>query len=214
MQSRGSAIQFVHEHYTVGSCTNDHPRPMPRAAASTPPADTNHSEAAFLAFWGAASRLRRLAEVRFAQWEISPAQWRVLYALHHRDLEGDRSVRATDLCHELFLTKATMSGLLNRLVRMRLLRRARMADDQRAASVTLSTSGRTLVVDVLSGHGPWIASLLAGLTIEQQRSLTRTLAVLTQSLDPIVQATGTSLPDRSTAGPSQHARRSTRKPQQ
>jgi DNA-binding MarR family transcriptional regulator len=204
----GRAIQFAHEHSAIGSRTNDHAHDMPRAASPSPSIAKRPSEAAFIAFWGAASRLRRLAEVRYAQWNLSPAQWRVLHALHQHALRGDRSVRATDLCNELLLTKATMSGLLNRLVRMRLLRRARMAVDQRAASVTLSATGRALVSTVLSDHRDWIASVMAGLTAAQQRSLTQTLSVLTHSLDPAVQAAAVLPP----TGSSRRTRRSTRKP--
>ncbi len=162
---------------------------MGTAARTTPCTD---AEAAFRAIWHTTARLRRLGEVRFARWNLSPAQWRVLRALDERAMAGDAVVRATDLCGELLLTKATMSGLLTRLVRMKLLSRSRITGDQRAASVALTGAGRALVATVRRDHSQWAGALMAGLTQSEQRGLAQTLTRLSASLDPLVEQATTS----------------------
>lgn len=153
------------------------------------------AEVAFRAFWQAGSRLRRLAEVRFAASGLSPAQWRVLRALHEHADAGRRSVRATDLCCELLLTKATVSGILNRLLRMGLVSRAPVKLDQRARAVTLTPAGRRIVASILHDHPAWMRGLMAGLSRAEQQTLTRTLSKLCRWLDPLVQKTGFAVPN-------------------
>lgn len=149
------------------------------------------AESAFRAFWQAASRLRRLGEIRFGEFGLSPAQWRVLRVLHERAGQGDRAVRATDLCAELLLTKATVSGLLARLRRLGLVSRSKLASDHRAQAVTLTDAGHGIVTSILADHASWADALMDGLTAAEQRSFTRLLNKLRQWLDPMVrEATG------------------------
>ncbi|MBS0196202.1 MAG: MarR family transcriptional regulator [Planctomycetes bacterium] len=164
------------------------------------------AEAAFGMFWRTAARLRRLAEVRFAACGLSPAQWRVMRALHEHSSAGGSSVRATDLCQELLLTKATVSGLVKRLLRMGLVTRSKVAIDQRAWAVALTAAGTRLVESILVDHPAWTSQLMEGLHPRQQRGLTQTLFTLCRWLDPLVERTGGVLASRAPEVPERTTR--------
>ncbi len=153
-------------------------------------ADASSGERAFRAFWCTAARLRRLGEVRFATWGLSPAQWRVLRFLDEQARAGNRAVRATDLCDELLLNKATVSALMSRLLRMGLVSRSTLQVDQRARAVTLTPAGRRMVAGILEGHPAWMRQLMAGLSASERRVLARMLDKLGRWLDPLVEKTG------------------------
>lgn len=149
------------------------------------------AEVAFRGFWRIAGLLKRLMEPRFARFGISPAQWGVLRLLHRGEHSGNPPPRLTDLSSQLILRPPSVSGLVDRLERMRLVSKASSSsdDDQRFRRVQLTDDGRHLVQRVLTGHGEWISHLMAGLTQPEQIEFSRMLENLGSHLED--------LPDRS-----------------
>jgi len=155
------------------------------------------AEVAFRGFWRAAGLLKRLMEPRFARFGISPAQWGVLRSLHRGEHSGNPPPRLTDLSAQLMLRPPSVSGVVDRLERMKLVTKAPLSsdDDQRFRRVQLTHDGRRLVQRVLTGHGEWIGRLMAGLTHAEQVEFSDLLEKLTGHLE--------ALPERSDwAGPS------------
>src|SRR5436190_13908372 len=145
------------------------------------------AEAAFRGFWRAAGLLKRLMEPRFARFGISPAQWGVLRALHRGEHSSHPPPRLTDLSSQLMLRPPSVSGVVDRLERMKLVSKAPLStdDDQRFRRVQLTDDGRRLVRRVLAGHGEWIGHLMAGLTQAEQLEFSGMLEKLAGHLEEL-----------------------------
>src|SRR5437016_2329371 len=76
--------------------------------------------------------LRRVMEPYFASFGISSSQWGVLRALHRARLEQRSGLRLTDLGDRLLVRPPSVTGVVDRLQRMRLVTRSPVAEDHRA----------------------------------------------------------------------------------
>jgi len=89
---------------------------------------------------------RALAAVdatRVHQWEelgLTLQQLRFLYQLHERDGQC-----VTELAGHMRVHPATITGLTNKLIRLRLVQRTTDRDDRRIKHIALTPSGRALV---------------------------------------------------------------------
>ena len=181
---------------------------MSKRAPDTVNSDqTGVTELAFRELWRVIGKLKRIAEPHFARFGISPAQWGILRCIQRRELDGSEPPRVTDLCDNLLVKPPSVSALVDRLERMKLVARAPTGDDQRSRRVCLTETGRRLVEQVLVGHGDWIRMLMAGLTIEEQTELLRMLNELGAHLEPLVQRTGAGADDPVVEGKSRRSRR-------
>ncbi|HEV7300895.1 MAG TPA: MarR family transcriptional regulator [Tepidisphaeraceae bacterium] len=70
------------------------------------------------------------------------------------------------------VTRATMTGLLDRLERDRLIKRSLDRHDRRKATVSLTTKGQTFLDGAMPGYYERIASMMSGLSQQEQQLLT------------------------------------------
>jgi DNA-binding MarR family transcriptional regulator len=147
------------------------------------PVPASGAEVAFREFWRVAGLLKRAMEPRFAQFGISPAQWAILRALHRSETSGAQPPRVTDLSRQLFIRPPSVTGVVNRLERMRMVTKIASRGDQRFRRVRLTDSGRQLVNRVLAGHPAWIKRLMMGLSRREQATLSALLGKLSTHLE-------------------------------
>jgi DNA-binding MarR family transcriptional regulator len=146
--------------------------------------DLNHAdnetsaEPAFRALVRTFGLLKRVMEPYFARFGISGSQWGVLRTLHRAAEEGTAELRLTDLGDRLIVRPASVTAVVDRLVRMGLVERRASDSDQRVKNVRLTATGRHFVCRVLQHHPRQIAEVLGGLGEEEQTELRRLLEKL------------------------------------
>lgn len=131
--------------------------------------------------------LRRVMEPFFLQYGISGAQWGVLRALWRAEQEGLKDLRAADLTERLLIRPPSVSGVIDRLDRQKLIQRTASSDDHRAKRIRLTPRGRKLIPHVLEGLSQKIPAVLGGLTSADQVRLEELLGKLMRHLDSIAQ---------------------------
>ena len=158
---------------------------MPRLIARGEHAAASNAggaEPAFLALVSTLGLLKRVMEPYFAHFGVSGAQWGVLRTLQRLEDEGEPEPRLTDLGHHLLVRPPSMTGAIDRLQRLGLVRRSASATDQRAKHVSLTPAGRALVERVLERHPAQINAVLGGLDPAEQAQLQTLLSRLTAHL--------------------------------
>jgi DNA-binding MarR family transcriptional regulator len=93
---------------------------------------------------------------------LSIAMWRVMAAL-----AANGSQRQIDLADLTSIDSSTLSRLVTRLVRMRLVTRSRSAHSNREVAVELSPKGQALVAQLIPIARQYEAAAIAGLTREE-----------------------------------------------
>ncbi len=115
--------------------------------------------------------LERLMQPHFARFGISGSQWGVLRTLNRVEETGQPGLRLTDLSEQLVIRPPSVTGMVDRLVRMKLVNRTKVASDTRARLVSLTPKGRELVTRVLKVHAGQIDGILNGLSADEQATL-------------------------------------------
>jgi DNA-binding MarR family transcriptional regulator len=126
--------------------------------------------------------LDRVMQPYFSQFGISGAQWGVLRVLHSAEDEGAKGLRFTDLSKRLLIRPPSVTGVVDRMERAGLVVREDEPADLRVKKVVLTGKGREITVRVLREHRSQIASVLGGLSSEEQTELQRLLSKLSQHL--------------------------------
>jgi DNA-binding MarR family transcriptional regulator len=140
----------------------------------------NHAEMAFREFWRVAGLWKRQSETHFARFGISPAQWAVLRTLHRLEQDHQQPPRVTELSSHLLLQPPSVSGVVERLVRLRLVTKVHSKTDMRARRVRLSQQGRELVQRILINHTHWIDTMMGGLTPSEQHRMSQLMIKLAE----------------------------------
>lgn len=126
--------------------------------------------------------VERVMQPYFAQFGISGSQWGVLRNLYRAEQDGLGGLRLTDLSERLLIRPPSVTGVVDRLERGRLVVRDGSPTDLRSKQVALTRQGRQLVERILAIHGKKIDSVLAGLSAAEQAELRRLLVRLGQHL--------------------------------
>ena len=93
---------------------------------------------------------------------LSIAMWRVMAVL-----ATNGSQRQTDLAELTSIDSSTLSRMVTRLVRMRLLTRTRSTKSNREVAVELSAKGKALVADLIPIARDYETIAIAGLSREE-----------------------------------------------
>jgi DNA-binding MarR family transcriptional regulator len=83
------------------------------------------------------------------------------------------------------VTRATMTGLLDRLSRDRLVKRSLDRHDRRKATVALTAKGQAFLDKAMPGYYARIAAMMGGLTVAEQRALTDMLYRISDRISSI-----------------------------
>ena len=130
------------------------------------------------AFIGASRALVAVAARSLADLgeEVTLPQYRALVVLRTRG-----SQRAADLAGLLDVTPSTASRMIERLVRKRLVRRARSKDDRRTVRVHLTDAGEQVVVQVTDRRRAEIERILAQMPVRGRKTLTAALRTFAEA---------------------------------
>ena len=153
-----------------------------KAVLDTTPLD-NSTEAAYRALIQTIGALKRAMEPYFAMHGISLSQWAVLRILNNAQEQGEGGMRLTDLSDRLLVKPPSVTGAIDRLQRMGLVRRQMSDADHRSKRVSLTPQGRQLVERLLDGHAKRVQGALAALNVDEQRELHRLLTQLGDHLE-------------------------------
>jgi DNA-binding MarR family transcriptional regulator len=127
--------------------------------------------------------LQRVMQPYFAQFGISGAQWGVLRNLYRAEKYGEPGLRLTDLGRRMLIRPPSVTGIADRLEKMRLLVRQTSDTDARAKRVALTAEGRRLVERVLSVHDGQMVRVMGGLGSRDQEEMERLLDRLGKHLE-------------------------------
>jgi DNA-binding MarR family transcriptional regulator len=136
-----------------------------------PPIRPLAEERAFRSFVRAWGLFRNVMEPFFAGFGISGAQWGVLRTLHRAELEGIPSLRLTELSARLVVRPPSVTGVVDRLERMKLMTRRPSTADRRAKEASLTPAGRRLVNRVLRSHRHQVRRVMSAFSTREARQL-------------------------------------------
>jgi DNA-binding MarR family transcriptional regulator len=131
--------------------------------------------------------LQRVMQPYFAQFGISGAQWGVLRNLYRAEKNGEPGLRLTDLGRRMLIRPPSVTGIVDRLEKMRLLVRQASETDARAKRVALTVEGRQLVDRVLAVHGAQTLKVMGGLGPREQETMEELLDRLGSHLEILVE---------------------------
>jgi MarR family transcriptional regulator, organic hydroperoxide resistance regulator len=131
--------------------------------------------------------IKRFMEPYFATFGISGAQWAVLIVLHRAKKEGLSSLWLKDIGDRLLIRPPSVTSVVDRLQRMKLVSRKASSADSRAKQVSLTSAGSELVERILEGHQTKTDTLFGGLTTSEQSQLQQLLDRMRLHLEKIEQ---------------------------
>jgi DNA-binding MarR family transcriptional regulator len=131
--------------------------------------------------------LERVMQPYFAQFGISGAQWGVLRNLYRAEKNGEPGLRLTDLSRRMLIRPPSVTGIADRLEKMRLIVRQASDTDARAKRVALTEEGRRLVERVLTVHDGQMIKVMGGLSSREQEEMERLLDRLGSHLEGLAE---------------------------
>jgi MarR family transcriptional regulator, 2-MHQ and catechol-resistance regulon repressor len=140
--------------------------------------DDSQAVRTFRQFLRSFGLIERIMQLYFGGFGISGSQWGVLRNLHRARRDGCSTLRIGELSERMLIRPPSVTGVVDRLERLRLVTRRSDPTDLRARRVGLTAAGRKLVERILIGHERQIRQLLAGLDPKEQIELHRLLARL------------------------------------
>ncbi|MGV9676972.1 MarR family winged helix-turn-helix transcriptional regulator [Nocardia sp. NPDC003482] len=123
----------------------------------------------------------RAIEAVFERYGLQRGEFDVLAALRRSGAPFE--LNPSVLADSLMLSRAGMTGRLDRLESAGWVRRIADARDRRAVRVALTEAGRTLIDEVVTAHTRNETRLLAALSDAERRELDRLVRVLLDSLE-------------------------------
>jgi len=118
-----------------------------------------------------ATLLSQLGAVLFRQFDLTEAQFNVLFALKFKEQEWTQS----DLGKRLVVTRASITSVLDKLEEKKLVRREAVQNNRRIYHVNLTPKGRALVDKVEPLYRESIYEMLADFGEEDCRALIHSL---------------------------------------
>lgn len=114
-----------------------------------------------------AGGIDRTCAMRLAPHRLSEGKFVLLFLLHGQD--DDLSPH--ELAEKAGVTRATITGLLDGLERDGFIVRRFGLEDRRKIAVVLTRLGQELARDLFNEHSAWIASLFAGFSDDDRKTL-------------------------------------------
>lgn len=114
---------------------------------------------------------RRLRDGLRRKFDSTLPRFDALAQLQQADAEGRAGLTMSALSRRLMVTNGNITGLVARLEREGLVRRATAAADRRAQLVRLTPAGRRALAAMMPDHGRWVTAMFAGLSREERAAL-------------------------------------------
>jgi MarR family 2-MHQ and catechol resistance regulon transcriptional repressor len=133
--------------------------------------------------WGL---LRQAQDPYFARFGISGSQWGILRVLQRAEASGEAEVPLKAVSERLLIQPPSVTGVVDRMERLGLVKRSHSAEDMRVRHLSLTPQGRALLSRVLEGHAKRIQSLFGGLELQDQKTMLQLLKRLEVHLRTVV----------------------------
>ncbi len=114
------------------------------------------------------------------EFDLTPPQFHALLFCRRKDNPSMKN-----LCQHLYLTSATVTGIVDRLEEKGLVSRVRDLVDRRSVKVQVTDAGEELLKKVLVTRQEVLAECLAGFDSEEQAQLVSLLERLSNSVDSL-----------------------------
>jgi len=138
----------------------------------------NLAHEALINVWWTGIFLKKEAK-RFFRHELnSDAQFNILMILKY----ADGPLTQNDLSQRLLVDKSNITGLVDRMENMALIRRNAVAGDRRRYHITLTEPGRRLLADLERNYEQKVGEIMTGLTEAECRQLIRLTTKIRQAL--------------------------------
>jgi DNA-binding MarR family transcriptional regulator len=118
---------------------------------------------------------------RFEAQDLSPGKYSVLMEL--LALGGGGALMPSELAERIGVTRPTITGLVDGLVKQGLVERAAAANDRRAVRVRLTRAGKRRMGSLLPGQFAAMASIVDGLSKRDRATLRRLLGSIEEKMD-------------------------------
>lgn len=118
---------------------------------------------------------------------ITTAQSAILFLLTDRDGQ-----KISDLAAQLNMGKSSLTALIDRMVQVSLVRRARNPDDERISNIFIEPAGRVIVGKTMPVVKGINAGLLKPFTVEERKVIERFLIHMRQNAPSIIAEHSTS----------------------
>lgn len=127
--------------------------------------DVNHESV--LSIVRTATLLAAAGNVLFRQYDLTEAQFNVLFALKYKD----RDLTQSDLGKRLVVTRASITSVLDKLEAKGLVKRNEVRGNRRIYHVTLTARGRGLIDQIEPPYRQELERVMNGLDEKEQRTL-------------------------------------------
>lgn len=132
-----------------------------------------------LAFYSAGTAVDRAHAAELGPHELSINQWHVLNVLYR----NHEPMAMRDLSEAISMRPTNLTGVVDSLVKRRLLERSPNMEDRRSWLVHVSAEGRRFLEEFLPSHWGYLRKLTAGLSSAELRQLKDLLTRLKSSID-------------------------------
>ena len=132
-----------------------------------------------------AETLWNASRIFFGPWNLSPSQFNVLNLLNDRPAGFTQS----ELSRQLIMHRSNVTGLIDRLERRGLVRRADSATDRRAYRVALTPAGQKLIREILPRYYTAAEQIWGALPVRRTNQLVAELAQLSANTESITPPT-------------------------
>jgi DNA-binding MarR family transcriptional regulator len=152
------------------------------AGKEFPELDPSATEA-FLHLLRSGDEAFRIVESHLADHHTSQGRFSVLMSLWsagRQGASGGPTLSPAELAERTGVTRATITGLVDTLERDGLVTRTPDPDDRRMMSIRLTTSGETLLAEILPSHFQRMAWLMKPLGESERRTMVRLLTKIIQ----------------------------------
>jgi len=105
----------------------------------------------------------------FLSHEMSPGKYSVLMEL--MTMTERESLAPSELADRLGVTRPTITGLIDGLVRQKHVVRKVTRKDRRKISISLTTDGRQLMIDLLPGQFAAMSAIVSGINLKDRAKL-------------------------------------------
>ena len=120
------------------------------------------------------SEFQKRLDVYVRPYDLTMQRMGVLFVLYF----SEQQLSPSEMGDRLFVTRGNMTGLIEGLVAVGLVRRVRRPNDRRAHDLELTERGRALVDEYFPHHLQALDNLMAGLTLEEGLQLAKLLQKL------------------------------------
>jgi DNA-binding MarR family transcriptional regulator len=118
---------------------------------------------------------------KFLSQDLSPGKYSVLMEL--MTLAERESLSPSELAHRLGVTRPTITGLIDGLIRQKYVVRKAAQKDRRKISISLTTDGRQLMTNLLPDQFAAMSAIVSGINIKDRTRLRGLLDSIEQNVD-------------------------------